>query len=124
MEVLLQETPFQYGDSSQADDTLFIYQLIAYSNDDDESVKEVKKEFEKIHRQYNRKFFDSKYAEEKKGNEVFIGEHNYFVAFYRIAPLSVIWGKLESTHEIALIITLRIKLKENESVLPAPLFSD
>ena len=34
-------------------------------------MKEIKKEFEKIHRQYKQKFFDSKYAEEKKGNEVF-----------------------------------------------------
>lgn len=122
VEVLLEETSIQYDDSLHTTDTVFMYQLMAYADDDDKSMKEIKKEFEKIHRQNNKKFYDSKYWEEKKVNEVTVAAHHYFVALHQLSPLSVVWGKLEKSHETVLNITLRIKMSGNETILPAPFF--
>jgi hypothetical protein len=70
VEVLLEETPIIYKESPDAIiDTIFNYHLIAYSDNSTAGVKEIKKEFEKINRQYKKKFFDSNYAERKEGEE-------------------------------------------------------
>ncbi len=84
--------------------------------------QEVKKEFEKIHRQFNKKFYNSNFQDLKIGNEIKGGVHNYFVGATGIAPVSVAWGKLKD-NEFVLNIILRIKTKENIAVLPATLYN-
>src|SRR5688572_25228313 len=54
VEIVLEETSIKYVDSLPAD-TILVYQLLAYT-DGSRGQQEVKKEFEKIHRQYNKRF--------------------------------------------------------------------
>lgn len=121
VEVSLEEVPVQYVDSLPGD-TLLIYQLTAYAEPGEKGLKEVIKEFEKIHRKYNRRFFDSNYKEFDKNSNLTGAIHNYFVAFHGLAPLSVAWGNTERGKEPALNITLRMKTSENRTVLPVPLY--
>ncbi|MGN6291404.1 MAG: hypothetical protein ACTHMV_01570 [Chitinophagaceae bacterium] len=123
VEVLLEEMPFQHTDSLRAQDTILVYQLIAYGEDSEKGLKEIKREFEKIHRQYKRRFFDSNYKEFEENNTVIGGMHNYFVPLYGLSPLSVAWGKVDNSDAPVLNIILRIKTNENETVLPVPLYN-
>ena len=123
IKILLEETSIDYDDSLHTTDTIFVYQMIAYVNDDNKSVREIKKEFDKIHRQYNRRFYETKYLDQKKEDEITMAAYHFFVITNWIAPLTVAWGKLESSHEVVLNITLRIKMSANKAVLPAPIFN-
>lgn len=117
VEVMLEEAPLSYSDSTAALDTVLIYQLNAYTNNDSKGISEVKKEFEKIHRQYNKKFFDSNSKESKKDEGVVGASHSYFVPYHALAPLSVAWGTTADSNEAILNITLRITKKQNRAAL-------
>lgn len=121
VEILLEETSIKYIDSLPAD-TILVYQLLAYT-DGSKGKQEVKKEFEKIHRQYNKKFDDSNYQDLKTGEDTTGGLHNYFVSFAGIAPVSTLWGILKDTNEYILNIIFRIKSSENRTVLPVTLYN-
>lgn len=121
VDILLEEISVKYTDSLPPD-TILVYQLIAYT-DESKGKQEVQKEFEKIHRQYNKKFTNSNYRDLKTGENVNGGLHNYFVPFAALAPVSIVWSFLEETKEYILHITLRIKTRENRVVLPATLYN-
>lgn len=124
IEIWLSETPVQYTDSLPPNDTVLIYQLIAYADSSytGSRQKEVKKEFDKIHRKYARRFFDSNYNELKE-NGVLVGEyHNYFVPMHGMAPLTVAWGLLGKEKRAGMVITFRMKTSDNMAVLPEPLY--
>ncbi len=122
MEVLLEEMPVQYVDSLPPQDTILVYQLVAYGENSEKGLKEIKKEFEKIHRQYKRRFFDSNYHEFKENAAVTGAMYNYFVPLHGLSPLTIAWGKLEGPDAPILNITLRMKTSENMTVLPVPLY--
>lgn len=113
------EAPIQYNDSLPSD-TILVYQLLAYAEGNDKGERDIKKEFEKIHRQFNKKFHGSNFQDLKTGNEIKGGVHNYFISYTAIAPVSVAWGKVKD-NEFVLNLMLRIKTKENVAVLPATL---
>lgn len=119
MQILLQEASVNYGDSL-VNDTIFIYQLVAYADGTEKGEQDVKREFEKIHRVFNKKFYNSNYQELNNG-ESSGGLHNYFVAYSTLAPASTIWTKLNN--EFILYITLRFKASENRAVLAASLYN-
>lgn len=121
VDILLEEASVKYTDSLPPD-TILVYQLIAYT-DESKGKQEVQKEFEKIHRQYNKKFTNSNYRDLKTGEEISGGLHNYFVPLAALAPVSTIWSFLEETKEYILHITLRIKTSENRATLPAALYN-
>lgn len=121
VEVLLEELPFKYSDSLPARDTMLVYQLIAYGKKG-ESEKEIKKEFEKIHRRSKGQFASSNYREFKENNTVTGAVHNYFTTLSVVAPVSIVWGAVESTGEPVLSIVLRFRTSENMAVLPTAAF--
>ena len=121
VEVLLEETSVRYVDSLPAD-TILIYQLLAYS-EESRGPQEIKKEFERIHRKYNKKFAASNFLDMKTGKEITGGLHNYFVSFAGLAPVSIVWGLLKETNEYVLNITLRLKSNENRTILPATFYN-
>jgi len=114
----LEQVSVNYGDSL-VNDTIFIYQLIAYADDTEKGKQEIKKEFEKIHRVFNKKFYDSNYQDVKSGDAITGGTHNYFVAYSPLAPASTQW--ILQDNEALLNITLRFKASENRAVLAASL---
>jgi hypothetical protein len=117
VQVLLQEASVNYGDSL-ANDTIFIYQLVAYAGGAEKGEQEVKREFERIHRVFNKKFYNSNYEDLTNG-ERSGGVHNYFVAYSTLAPATTLWTKLNN--EFVLNITLRFKASENRAALAASL---
>ena len=121
VEIILEETSVQYVDSMPAD-TILVYQLVAYADGNSKGDQDVKKEFEKIHRQFNKKFYSSNFQDLQIGKEIKGGVHNYFVGSARIAPVSVAWGKLKED-EIMLTLMLRIKTKGNVAILPATFYN-
>ena len=123
VQVILEQSELSYDDSLARKDTIFLYQLVAYAPDSEEGRRDIKKEFEKIHRKYNRRFFESNYNESKEGETVIGASHNYFLAIALLSPLSVSWGRIESSKQLVLVLTLRIKSRENRAVLPAPLYN-
>lgn len=123
VQVILEQTEVQYSDSTDSKDTIFVYQLAAFAPDTRDGMQDIKKEFDKIHRQYSKRFFENNYHETKEGSTVTAATHNYFVALAVLSPLSVTWARLESKNELALILTLRIKSKENQAVLPTSLYN-
>ena len=85
IEIVLQEVPVQYADSIPAD-TILIYQLLAYTDGNTKGEEEVKKEFEKIHRKFNKKFYNSNFQDLKVGKEIKGGVHNYFLVLQMLHP--------------------------------------
>ncbi|MEP7372104.1 MAG: hypothetical protein ABI675_01870 [Chitinophagaceae bacterium] len=120
IELLLQETSVRYTDSLPHD-TIFIYQLLAYADSNEKGQQEVKKEFEKIHRVFNKRFYKSNYQDLKTGETITGGLHNYFVSYSGLAPVSIAWGKLEN--DFVLNISLRIKYSANRAILPASFYN-
>lgn len=121
VEITLEETSVQYVDSMPAD-TILVYQLLAYNEGNHKGEQEIKKEFEKIHRQFNKKFYTSNFQDLQIGNEVKGGVHNYFVGSAGIAPVSVAWGKLKED-KVVLTLMLRIKTRGNVAILPAAFYN-
>jgi hypothetical protein len=119
VEILLQEQPMKYVDSLPPD-TLFVYQLTAYADSTSSGQQDVKREFEKIHRIFNRKFYESNYRNLETEGFGTGGLHNYFVSFSTLAPLTTAWGKIKD--EFALQITLRLKINANRGMLAASLY--
>lgn len=120
VEILLQEEPVQYGESVKVRDTIFTYQLLAYANDDAAGTADLKKEFEKINRQNNKRFVSNSYDEIKDGEEPKIEFYNYFISFFSLSPASVIRGRIKDQHEWVLNLTLRFKISANEAILVTP----
>ena len=118
LQIQLQQVSVNYGDSL-ANDTIFIYQLIAYAEDTEKGKAEIKKEFEKIHRVFNKKFYDSNYQDVKSGVTINGVLHKYFVDYSPLSPASTLWIKQDN--EVVLNITLRFKASENRAVLAASL---
>ena len=119
VEITLREVPFKYTEGMLIPDTILVYQLTAHAEAGDKGMEDVRKEFEKIHKRYYRKFFDSNLFDLKSEGITDGAIHNYFVPFYTLAPLSVAWGR--TNKECILNITLRIKPSANMAELPKPL---
>jgi hypothetical protein len=120
LQILLQEISVQYADSL-IHDTIFIYQLLAYADGTSKGQQEVKREFEKIHRVFNKRFYNSNYQYLNTGEVITGGVHNYFVAYSGLAPVSTVWSKIDN--EFVLNISLRIKASGNRAVLAASLYN-
>lgn len=121
IEIALEEISVQYVDSLPAD-TILVYQLLAYAEGNSKGEQEVKKEFEKIHRQFNKKFYNSNFQDLQIGEEIKGGVYSYFVHSAGIAPISVAWGKLKDD-EFVLNLILRIKTRGNVAILPATFYN-
>ncbi|HEX7845345.1 MAG TPA: hypothetical protein VF476_06040 [Chitinophagaceae bacterium] len=120
VEVVLAEVEMQYADTLPDKDTIMLYQLVAYSEPDADGIKEVKREFEKLHKSLNKGFSSTKYQEQKSGGEVVGAWYNYFVPTHAVAPVSIMWGKTKVPGEVALNITIRMKPSYNQATLAAP----
>jgi hypothetical protein len=120
VEITLTEIEIKYVDSLPDKDTIMVYQLVAISEDNIEGLKDIKREFEKLHNKFNKSFSKNSYQEQKAGNEVTAGWYNYFLATHAVAPISLLWGKTKGSNEAALNITIRMKSSYNRAVLAAP----
>jgi hypothetical protein len=118
VEVILAEVVVPL-DSLQRD-TIFTYQLIAYDRPTAEGIREVKKEFEKIHSRFRNKFLKSDLLGSDSAQGIPGQVYNFFDGLHGISPFAVSWIGPDRNKEVALVLTLRLDVLENEVVLPAP----
>jgi hypothetical protein len=121
VEVILAETALELD--SLHTDTIYTYQLLAYNNDTKEGVQELKREFEKIYRRYKGSFSTSKYTESAAGSETNGATYNFFDPFHAVSPFALTWFGPDENREICLILTIRMKISNNEAVLPVPFYA-
>ena len=121
MELALRERRVDYQDTLSTSDTVFVYQLSAFVHADEKGLKEVKKEFEKVHRQNFRKFSQKEFEDLKTGDKVDGGLYNYFLNGFGLSPFSIAWARLENSDDYVLSIILRFKVIDNVAELAAPL---
>lgn len=122
VQIQLEEAVIRYNDSLHVQDTILVYQLMAYNDDTKDGRQELKKEFDKINRKYGKKFYDHKYDDLKSDDYVIGGIHHYFVAWHGLAPVSVLWQEDKEKKEVILSLTIRMKTSNNYATLPAPLY--
>ncbi len=116
--VILEEMPLRYDEALPPADTILNYQLIAYSPMSEKALKDVKKEFNKIHRVYSKRFSTSKHVPLEDTEEIRKEAYNYFVGHRVLSPLTITWAHLKKDNLLVLNITLRIKVIANEANLP------
>jgi hypothetical protein len=113
LEIVLQEVSMQIIDSLPLD-TFYIYQLAVVMDDDEKGRKEIKKEFERVHKLAKNQFVSNNHKENPDG---MIGEiYNYFLPYHELAPFSLI--RYNEQGKLYLLLIMRIKSIENESRLP------
>jgi hypothetical protein len=105
-EIRLVEKEYLIDDSSALKDTLFVYQLLGYSNGKN-GLEAVKDEFSKFNRHYGKHFIVES-SDVKNGTELVGARADYFVPDAGPSPLTVGWAKLDDIQN-AFVITLRVK---------------
>lgn len=113
--IALEQIPIKYENETQ--DTIFIYSLLAFADSTSAGEKDVKKEFAKIHRLFNKRFIESNFQDINSGETKTGGIHNYFVNSIPLAPVTIAWGKA-GTNEFALSLVVRLKTESNRAILP------
>ncbi len=119
VEILLAETEVNYSDTADLKDTIFIYRIEAVNGHSAAGLKDIKKEFERIHKNISRHFSKSNYQEKKTGEEVTSAWLNYFVPTHALAPVMLMWEDNKETGQVNVSITVRMKLSYNRAILPA-----
>ncbi|MBL7740991.1 MAG: hypothetical protein JNK14_17345 [Chitinophagaceae bacterium] len=119
VEIMLNEAEVKIKDSV-ALDTIYLYQLAAYTDNTETGTREIKKEFEKIFRRYKGSFYKNTLTENSSAEELQWATYNFFAPFYGIAPFAVSWIGPNDDKEICLLLTIRINSQNNKAVLPIP----
>ena len=119
-EVILAETELQLTDSIFQIDTILLYQLLGYTKGGKAGVEEVKKEYNRFNRKFGQIFSNTESRDLIKANHVSGAISNYFLLFKLLSPLTIAWAELSESDENVFAITIRIKVRENISMLPDP----
>jgi len=97
--------------------SFFIYQLVGYAPAGAEGITDVKKEYEKLVRKYNRSF-DMNHARELKDGETVNGEIRDFYFNNVSFPLVTIAWSSNATNGNVIAITIRFEVIDNRAFLP------
>ena len=119
-EVILAETELQLADSIFQIDTILLYQLLGYTKGGKDGIDEVKKEYNKFNRKFGHIFSGVESKDLNKNNKLSGTISNYFVFNKLLSPLTIAWAELSESDENVFAITIRIKVRENISMLPDP----
>jgi len=96
----------------------FVYQLVGYASQDEEGLKNVKQEFEKLNRRY-KKGFDSKNQKDLKRNGQESGAiTNYSIKEMAFYPLTIAWATSGDQKENIVTISIRFFMVDNKAFLP------
>jgi hypothetical protein len=104
-------------------DTVYSYQLVAYNNDTEKEVQELKKEFEKIYRRYKSGFIKNSFIENSKDKKLPGATYSFLDPRCGIAPFALSWFGPNENKEIYLILTIRMETYDNMAILPIPFYT-
>lgn len=119
VEVSLSEASIRLNRDSVKADTIYLYELVAYNDYTETGIKEIKREFEKIHKRYKNAFYKNALTEDTATNsDMHWAVYNFFSPSHFIAPFSVSWMGPDENKEISLVLTIRIDNRDNRTILP------
>ncbi len=121
-EIILAETELQLADSIFQTDTILLYQLLGYTKGGKQGIDDVKKEYNKFSRKFGHLFSNMDSRNLIKNNQPAGAIGNYFLFLKLLSPLTIAWAELSETEENVFAITIRIKVRENISMLPDPAY--
>ncbi|MBI5372961.1 MAG: hypothetical protein HZA79_13145 [Sphingobacteriales bacterium] len=107
------------GQAGSAEDfnTVFLYQLVGYAPGGKEGEQDVKKEFEKLSRQYQRVFEISSPRELKSGQQVYGEVRDFYFTNVFFPILTLAWST-SGEKENLVAITVRFMVYNNAAYLP------
>ena len=115
LDVILEEIPVSLSDTL-ASDTIYAYELAAIVDDSDAGRKQIKKEFERVHKLAKSQFPSFKHSELENLEN---GEaYNYFSPHHELAPFTILKYEMPAEKAICLVLIMRLKPINNESRLP------
>jgi hypothetical protein len=120
-EIRLAETEFYLDDSLTVKDTMLVYQLLGYSYGGKTGMESVKKEFSKFSRRYGKHFLVQT-SDIHKASEIVGAQKDFFVPGLPNSPFTAVWAKLDELQNV-FIITIRLKVKEDNAQLPIPFYN-
>lgn len=104
-------------------DTIYTYQLLAYTDATKDGTEEIKKEFEKIYKHYKNGFRRSEYTEDPPGSKFKGISYNFFDQLHVISPFAISRYEIDETKEACLILTIRMDTYKNQAMLPIPSYT-
>ncbi|MET0634590.1 MAG: hypothetical protein ABWZ25_01100 [Chitinophagaceae bacterium] len=120
VDVALLEQNIQLYEGRPQGDTIMLYVIIAHGDSTGSGLSEIKKEYDRITRRNKRIFFNAK--EESIGEDGVDGMiTNFFVSYAQLSPVSVEWISGLGSRPL-LRLTMRIRNRGNETVLPMSLY--
>ena len=122
MEVALSEVQVKLD--STLTDTIFVYELFVYADDNKEGKDEITKEYDKILKRYKNNFYKSEFKQNPPGAKLQGGSHNFFDRYHAISPFAVALYGPTDKKEMCMILTLRMDTYDNMAMLAAPYIFD
>lgn len=117
VKITVVEAEFSDSDTSSYRDTVMYYQLIVSTDSTAQSEQFVKKEYQRLLRKHDKKFTFSTYPLQKD-NTASKGEVSIcFMDVFAVSPLTVAWGREETTSNYAFSLTFRMKVRENRATM-------
>lgn len=98
----------------------FVYQLVGYASQDDEGLKNVIQEFEKLNRRYKKGFDAINQKKLKRGGQESGAITNYSLKEMAFYPLTVAWATSADHKENIVAISIRFFMVDNKAFLPIP----
>lgn len=114
--IILAERP-DTEDSTRIPVSLFHYQLVAYAPEGKEGTADVKAEYEKIFRRFNKNFSMSSPHPLKKGETITGEVRDFYYPQLTFSPFTLAWSTDEKYGNI-LALTLRFQVYDNRAFLP------
>jgi len=121
MEVVLSEAPIKLD--STLTDTIFVYELFVYADNNKEGNEEITKEFDKLLKRYKGNFRKSEHTVNPPDAKLQGGTYNFFDRYHAVSPFAVsLYGPTENK-EMCMILTIRMDTYDNMAMLAAPFIS-
>jgi hypothetical protein len=121
MEVALTEVPIKLD--STLTDTIFVYELFAYTDNNKQGNDEITKEYDKILKRYKNNFRKTEHTENPPGAKLQGGTYNFFDRYHAVSPFAIsLYGPTENK-EMCMIMTIRMDTYNNTAMLAAPFLS-
>ena len=122
MEVALAEVPVKLD--STLTDTIFVYELFAFADDNKDGREEIAKEFDKIAKRYKNNFTNNDYKENPPGVKFPGAVYNFFDRYHAVSPFALaLYGPTEKK-EMCMVLTIRMAMYANLAMLAAPYIRD
>ena len=104
-------------------DTIYTYQLLAYADDNKDGINDIKKEFDRIYKHYNKGFNRNTYDENPANSKIKGVTYNFFDRQHMVSPFALSRYDATDSKEACLMLTIRMDTYDNRAMLPIPFYT-